>query len=218
MPAFVSEYAASMSLLSAGPWIAALHQGTSLRDHIFHTSRPDSTPPGEAKKRRIITLTKDQLKSTAPGTIGTAVWLLAFTLANPAQNARPDFTGLWRLARTTLGPVIDSVIEIKQSESTVALRAAVPGSSSNYWEVYSTDGRVLTTKVGRQLSERSGHWDGSQLVVQVTGAGNAPWRRSTEQRILSVSKDGSRMRMSIHNLADKRSVRDYATEWERVKQ
>jgi len=179
-----------------------------------------SNPLVEAKRRSIVTLTKDQLKSTARGTIGTAVWLLlAFTLANAAQNARPDFTGLWRLVRTTLGPVTHSVIEIKQSESTVALRAVVPGSSLNYWdEVYSTDGRVLTTKVGRQLSERSGHWDGSQLVVQVTGAGNAPWRRSTEQRILSVSKDGSRLRMSIHNLADKRSVRDYATEWERVKQ
>lgn len=185
---------------------------------MFQTCRPDSTPPLEAKRRRIVTLTKDQLKSTARGTIGTAVWLLAFTLANPAQNARPDFTGLWRLVRTTLGPVTHGVIEIKQSESSIALRPGVPGSSLNYWEVYSTDGRVLTTKVGRQLSERTGHWDGSQLVLQVTGAGNAPWRRSTEQRILSVSKDGSRMRMSIHNLADERSVHDYATEWERMKQ
>jgi hypothetical protein len=79
---FISEYAASMSLRSAGPWIAALHQGTRLRDHIFHTSRPDSTPPAEAKRRRIVTLTKDQLKSTARVTIGTAVWLLAFTLVS----------------------------------------------------------------------------------------------------------------------------------------
>src|SRR5579875_2970688 len=151
-------------------------------------------------------------------TIGTAVWLLAFTLASRAQNARPDFTGLWRLVSTTLGPVTNAVTEIKQSESTLSLGAVVPGSSSIYWEVYSTDGRVLTTKVGRQLSERSGHWDGSQLVVQVTGPGNAPWRRSTEQRILSLSKDGSRMTMRIHNLGDKRSVHDYAIEWVRMKQ
>jgi hypothetical protein len=166
-----------------------------------------------------ISLIKDQLKGTARVTIGTAVWLLAFTLANRAQNARPDFTRLWPLVHTTLGPVTHSVIEVKQSESTIALRAVVPGRSLNYWdEAYSADGRVLTTKVGRQLSERSGHCDGSQLLVQVTGLGNAPWRRSTEQRILSVSKDDSRMRMSIQNLADKRSVHDYATEWERVKQ
>jgi hypothetical protein len=156
--------------------------------------------------------------SASRRTIEIGACLLALTLTNQAQNARPDFTGVWRQVSTTRGPLIHSVMEIKQRESTLLLRPVLSEQSWMKWEVYSTDGTVMTTKIGRQVIERNGHWDGNQLVLQVTGPGNAPWRRSTEQRVLSLSQDRSRMIVKIHYLGDKRSVHDYAIESERVKQ
>ncbi len=70
--------------------------------------------------------------------------------------------------------------------------------------------------MGRHLIERTGHWEDNQLVLQETGPGNAPWRRSTAQTILSLSGDARRMTIKLHNVGDKRSVHDYVIEFERV--
>ncbi len=154
--------------------------------------------------------------SAAGRTIKVSALLLAFTLSAQRRNTRPDFTGVWRSVSITLGPLTNSVKEIKQTDFTVALRPVNSNESSIRWLIYSTDGKVMRTKMGRHLIERTGHWEENQLVLQETGPGNAPWRRSTDQRILSLSGDARRMTIKMHNVGDKRSVHDYAIEFERV--
>jgi hypothetical protein len=144
------------------------------------------------------------------------VWVLLFTLSSAGQNAKPDFTGLWRSVPAMASPVASSIIEIRQTDSTVALRPVIPNRPPNGWSVYSTDGSVLKTKMGRHTVERSGHWDASQLILRETGVGNAPWRRSTEQQTLSLSGRRGRMTIKFHNLSDTKSLHDYAVESERV--
>ena len=154
--------------------------------------------------------------SAASRAFRVSAWLLAFTLSAQRQNTRPDFTGLWRSVSITLGPLTNSVEEIEQTDFTVALRPVISNEPSTGWVIYSTDGKVRRTKMGRHLIERTGHWEENQLVLQETGPGNAPWRRSTDQTILSLSGDARRMTIKMHNAGDKRSVHDYAIEFERV--
>ena len=116
----------------------------------------------------------------------------------------------------TLGPLSNSVEEIKQTDFTVALRPVISNEPSIRWSIYSTDGKVMRTKMGRHLIEPTGHWEQNQLVLEETGPGNVPWRRSTDQTILSLSGDPRRMTIKMHNVGDKRSVHDYAIELERV--
>lgn len=145
------------------------------------------------------------------------LWVLMLTLSAQAQNARPDFTGVWQCVSITLGPPVKSVTEIKQTDVTIALRPVIAFEPSMEWFIYSTDGKVMRTKTGRHVIERTGHWEGNQLVLQDAGPSDTPWRRSTEQRTLTLSSDGRRMTMKIHNLSDKKSVHDYAIESDRVK-
>jgi hypothetical protein len=154
--------------------------------------------------------------SAAGRMIKVSALLLAFTLSAQRQNTRPDFTGVWRSVSITLGPLTNSVEEIKQTDFTVALRPVISNEPSIRWSIYSTDGKVMRTKMGRHLIERTGHWEENQLVLEETGPGNAPWRRSTDQTILSLSGDARRMTIKMHNVGDKRSVHDYAIELERV--
>ena len=79
--------------------------------------------------------------------------LLAFTLSAQRQNTRPDFTGLWRSVSITLGPITNSVEEIEQTDFTVALRPVISNEPSTGWVIYSTDGKVRRTKMGRHLIE-----------------------------------------------------------------
>jgi hypothetical protein len=144
------------------------------------------------------------------------VWLLLLTLSSAGQNTKPDFTGFWRSVPAMGSPVASSIIEIRQTDSTVALRPVIPNQPPTSWSVYSTDGSVLKTKMGRHIVERTGHWQAGQLILRETSPGNAPWRRSTEQRTLSLSSPGGRMTIKVHNLSDTKSLHDYAIESERV--
>ena len=156
--------------------------------------------------------------SAAHQTIKGGVWLLTFTLSSAlGQNTRTDFTGVWRSMSVTPVPLATSISEIKQTDFIVALRLVIPNQPSMEWSVYSTDGKVMKTKMGRHIIEKTGHWEGNQLIVRETAPGNAPWRRSTEERILSLSSDGRRMTVKVHNLSDKKSLHDYAIESEKAK-
>lgn len=150
-------------------------------------------------------------KSVVHRTIGGAVLLVTLAVFSAlAQSARPDFNGVWRSVSTGPGSSATSITEVKQTGSTLALRPLIPKQPPMIWSIYSTDGQVLRTKSGRHVIERTGRWQGNQLVLRETAPGNAPWRRSTEQRILSLSSDGTRMIMTVHNLSDVKSTHDQA--------
>jgi hypothetical protein len=129
--------------------------------------------------------------------------LLCIALSCAAQNPRPDFTGVWRSA--------NSAIEVEQTTSTISLRPVSPNFTAP-WSVFPIEGAVLKTKTGRHLIERTGHWTANRLILLETAPGNAPWRRSTEERTLSL--DAGRLTIHVHNLSDKRHQHDHNVELE----
>jgi len=92
----------------------------------------------------------------------------------------------------------------------------IPNRPPMEWSVFPTDGTRLKTKMGRHVVEKAGHWEASQLILRETGPGNAPWRRSTEERILSRSSAG-RLSVKVHHLSDTRREHDSSIEWEKVR-
>jgi hypothetical protein len=142
-----------------------------------------------ATKAGIAGVSSDEVSAIAAAhqTIKGGAWLPTFTLSAVGQNRQPDFTGVWRSMSITRGPLAKSITEIKQTDSTAALRSVIPNLPSMDWSIYSIDGKVLKTKMGRHLIESTGRCEGNQLILRETGPGNAPWRRSTERRILSLS-------------------------------
>jgi hypothetical protein len=145
-----------------------------------------------------------------------ALLLLTSTLALLGQATHPIFTGIWSSASRTSGSVAASVTEIKQTGATIALRPVISNQPSQPWSIFSTDGKLLRDKVGRHVIERTGRWSGNRLILEETGPGNAPWRRSTEQRILSLSSDGNRLVIRVNNLRDKERRHDHSIESQRV--
>ena len=131
-----------------------------------------------------------------------------------AQNGRPDFTGTWRPTATSRGPVVESRIEIKQTASRFSIRHLL-GSTTTGWSIYPTDGTMIKTK-GRNRVETIGHWEKNMLILEVTGPGNAPWRRSTTRQTLWLSESGRVLTIQFHELSDKEADHDYAMEFERV--
>lgn len=82
--------------------------------------------------------------------------------------------------------------------------------------VYPTDGKVISAKRrGHKATERTGRWDGGNLILETTSEGNGPWQWSTTREVLSLSKDGSLMTMSFHFNAPQH---DYTVDLERVNQ
>jgi len=145
-----------------------------------------------------------------------AVLLLIVAEIGLGQSAKPDFTGMWRSTGISRGPVVKSMIEIKQTESTFSIRHILEKGTATDWHIYPTDGKVIKTR-GRNHVENRGHWDANILILESTGPGNAPWRRSTERQVIRLSNDGRIMTIKFHELADKDSVHDYAVEAERVR-
>jgi hypothetical protein len=130
------------------------------------------------------------------------------------QNTRPNFTGTWRSIRITLGPVTGVLTQIEQSESTIAFRAIIPNETVS-WTVYPTDGKVITTKRSwRKSDEKTGRWESGKLVLEETGPGNVPWRRSTTREVISLSEDGRIMTIAFHIISD--PAHDYAIDYERI--
>lgn len=132
------------------------------------------------------------------------------------QNTGPNFTGTWRPIRIALGPVTGGLTQIEQSESTFAFRAIIPNEPV-VWTVYPTDGKVITRKrTGRKSDEKTGHWESGKLILESTGEGNAPWRRSTTREVISLSENGRIMTITFHIVSD--PAHDYAIDYERVNQ
>jgi hypothetical protein len=144
-----------------------------------------------------------------------ALLMVVFVGLDLAQSTKPDLSGIWRSIDITRGPVVDSRLEIKQSQSTFAIRYLIENSRATDWHTYPTDGTVLKTR-GRNHTENTGRWQANTLVLESKGPGNAPWRRSTMRQIISLSENG-RMTISFHELSDKHSVHDYAVVFERIK-
>ncbi len=180
-----------------------------------------SSPQATAATRGSANLAagRSAARPAAQRTIKPAVWLLLLALASAfGHNVRPEFAGVWSPIGARSGRLPRSIIEIKQTDFTVALRPEIPNQASVEWSVYPTDGTVMKVKLGRLRIERTGRWRGNELILRETGPGNAPWRRSTEQRILSLSIEGRRMTIAVHNLSDEKSIHDYAMTLERVVQ
>lgn len=142
---------------------------------------------------------------------------MAFTalVAAAGPDGRPDFSGSWRSIAITKGPLVESAVEIQQTESSFSLRKTLGGPSTNV-SVYPL-GTVAKTKMGRHTVSRSARWEGSRLILEETGPGNAPWRKSTELQIVSLSEDGRTMSILFHGSGDRDSKSDYRVDYERVK-
>src|ERR1700761_5528977 len=104
---------------------------------------------------------------------GIALIITLFDLIQSGlgQSARPDFSGAWN--STGNGPSVKTIVEIKQTETTIAIRHIITGSSATVLALYPTNGTVVKTK-GRNHVENTGYWQGRKLILETTGPGNAP--------------------------------------------
>jgi hypothetical protein len=146
------------------------------------------------------------------------VLVLTFTLLALGQETKPNFMGAWRSISITRGPLTKSITQIKQTASTFAIRVIIPNEPPMDWSIYPTDGRMVTTKSGRNRIERTGHWERNKLILEETGPGNAPWRRSTERQVISLSENGGIMTTRFHNVSDRKGLHDYAIEFTRIEE
>lgn len=147
-----------------------------------------------------------------------SVLLLVVALSTLGQGTKPNFRGTWKEVSISKGPLIGSVTELVESSTAVKIRVTSPKAGSTTWATYPINGKRVTEKVGRMRLERAGHWEQSQLVLEETGPGNPPWRRSTERRTLSLSEDGSVMTIQVHAVSDRKGTRDYSIECRRIAQ
>jgi hypothetical protein len=153
---------------------------------------------------------------TKQSSVTGAVCIFIFAGIALGQNERPNLAGIWKATRISRGPVSESMLEIRQTESTLAMRQLLQSPATTEWSIYPTDGKVFKKK-GRNRVENTGRWQKNILVLESTGPGNAPWRRSTMRQTLLTSASGRTMRIEFHELSDKNSVHDYDVEFERVK-
>jgi hypothetical protein len=110
--------------------------------------------------------------------------------------------------------VTGGLTQIEQSESTISFRAIIPNEPVG-WTVFPTDGKVITRKrIGRKSNQKTGHWENGKLILEETGEGNAPWRRSTTREVISLSDDGRIMTIAFHIISD--PTHDYAIDYERT--
>jgi hypothetical protein len=111
--------------------------------------------------------------------------------------------------------VADVLTQIEQTESTFAFRSLTPHQPALDWLVYPTNGKVITTKrTGHRSAEKTGHWEGQKLILESSGQGNAPWRRSVTREVISLSADGKTMTMAFHNVGA--PEHDYAIDFKRA--
>jgi len=108
-----------------------------------------------------------RLKSTY-----VAVVFLLCCLALPAQDSRPNFTGIWKLdtGRSSLNSKApDSVtLYIHQNDPDFHLRRTeVEHGKSSAWSVHGrTDGKTLESKSREGVKRTHMYWQGSQLVLE----------------------------------------------------
>jgi hypothetical protein len=141
--------------------------------------------------------------------------LAALPFVLQAEDVRPDFSGTWKAISITTGAVPDkSVAEIKQTDSTFAIRTLVENGIRPGWSVYPTDGTVTKRGHGQRADTKTGHWEGKTLVLESTGPGNAPWRRSTTQELISLTEDGRVLKIRVHLPSD--PSKDYEVSHERL--
>ena len=135
--------------------------------------------------------------------------MLAHSLS--AQDARPDFTGTWKVVDAA--PNVTTVTEIKQTTSTFAMRAVVNRTSAN-WIVYPTDGTETKEKVGNATFFRSGHWDGTRLILE---SRKTLYRKGpTIQEVVFRTEDG-RIKTSFHVIGGD-ARHDYTLTSEKIKE
>ncbi len=133
-----------------------------------------------------------------------------------------DLSGVWKSMTTRMAtrtvPVSGSVMEIRQTNTTISLRPVTPGSKSDerWWIVYPIDGTVLSKKRRGHMATRfSGHWVGDRLVLETSGEGNLPWRRSKTTQILSLSENGKILTISFRLNAPELNYDVVLDKWEK---
>jgi len=144
--------------------------------------------------------------------------LVIVALSTLGQVTKPNFSGTWKEVAVSKGSLTDSIAELEESSTAVKIRMTNPRAGPTTWATYPINGKRVIEKVSRMRLERAGHWEQAQLVLEETGPGNAPWRKSTERRTLSLSGDGSIMTIQVHAVSDRNGTRDYSIQFRRIGQ
>lgn len=122
------------------------------------------------------------------------------------QDVKPNFTGMWR--RSAQGHSPNRFVErIEQTNSTIAITTIQDGTVIVTPRLFPTDGHETKMRRNRLSETRTGHWEGTNLILESTGSfpsytgpHHGPW---TTRWVLSLSNDGKTMKMSIRSLGDK---------------
>ena len=128
-----------------------------------------------------------------------------------AQDMKPDFAGTWKVVDAP--PNVKTVIEIKQTDSTLEIRPVVDRVST-HWIVYPTDGTETKEKVGNATFFRSGHWDGARLILD--SRKDLYRKGATTREVFSLTGDG-RIKTSFHVIGGD-SRHDYTLTSEKMKE
>jgi hypothetical protein len=130
--------------------------------------------------------------------------IILYVSVAAAQSKKPDFSGIWKLS--DFSGKSSEIDKIEQTASTFTITPTLNSASLIEPMIYPTDGSERTQMVGAFKVVRTGHWDGTRLVLE-----SRRIEISREEGIVetvSLSEDGRIMKRSFHNKDGKVSDRE----------
>jgi hypothetical protein len=111
-----------------------------------------------------------------------------------AQDVKPNFSGTWKV--TGSSPNVKTVMQFEQTSTTLEMRPVLDSGHVAKWIAYPIDGTETAEKLGNATFFRSGHWEGTTLVLD--SRKNLYRKGLTTREVISLSEDGRLMKTGFH--------------------
>ncbi|HEY3742763.1 MAG TPA: hypothetical protein VGL53_23115 [Bryobacteraceae bacterium] len=123
-----------------------------------------------------------------------AVLAAIASVAVAQQTSKPDFTGTWKVLAESGKSAETDIIE--QTGSTFTITPILASGNKIAPMVYPTDGTKRAQMVGAFKVLRTGHWEGTKLLLESMRDGVSPEHGMVET--ISLSPDGKTITRSFH--------------------
>jgi hypothetical protein len=120
--------------------------------------------------------------------------LIFLATTTSAQVVKPNFSGMWKVTGSSAN--VKSVMQLEQTSTTLEMRPVMDGGAVAKWIAYPIDGTETAERLGNATFFRSGHWEGTTLILE--SRKNLYRKGLTTREVISLSEDGRLMKTGFH--------------------